>query len=187
MKLLGFLTLSFFFFLLTLSGFAQSPMITTYAGSSLPVNGSQALTQAIGIPLALSADGAGGFYIGSNQNRVYHVAADGTLTITAGTGTIGSGGDNGPASSAQFNYIQGVAVDSAGNVYISDYKNNRIRKVSPAGVISTVAGNGGSGFAGDGGPATSAHLSGPRALAFDQAGDLFIADSDNNVVRMVNT
>lgn len=188
MKLTRFASLSAAFLTVSVSAsLAQSAKITTYAGPSLPVNGSPALTQTIGVPQAVSADGAGGFYIASNQNRVYHVTADGTLTTVAGTGIIGFSGDNGPASSAQFNYIQGVAVDSAGNVFISDSKNNRVRKVTPSGVITTVAGNGASGLSGDGGPATSAHLSGPRGLAVDPAGDLLIADAGNNVVRMVTT
>jgi sugar lactone lactonase YvrE len=186
MKVFGFLTLSFVYLsVASLNGLAQSSMITTYAGSSLPVNGSQALTQVIGVPQAVSADGANGFYIASNQNRIYHVTSDGILTVIAGKGSVGSSGDNGPAVSAQVNYVQGIAADSAGNVFISDSKNVRVRKISPAGVISTVAGNGGWGSGGDGGPAVSAHLAGPRGLAVDQSGDLFIADGSNNEIRMV--
>jgi len=186
MKLSGSVSLSVVFFALTVStALAQSSIITTYSGPALPVNGSSALTQTIGVPQAVTADGSGGFYIASNQNRVYHVTAEGTLTAVAGTGIIGSSGDNGPASSAQFNYLQGIVADSAGNVFISDSKNNRVRKVGPTGVITTVAGNGSAGWSGDGGPAVSAHFSGPRGLAVDRAGDLFIADAGNNVVRMV--
>src|SRR5947209_7976850 len=123
MKLSAFLCLSFLFFGSSgLVGLAQSPMILTYAGSALPANGSQALTQAIGIPLAVSADGAGGFYVASNQSRIYHVTPDGVLTVTAGTGSVGFTGDNGPAPAAQLNYVQGVALDSGGNVVIADSK-----------------------------------------------------------------
>jgi trimeric autotransporter adhesin len=186
MKLSGFLALCLCVFsAVTLTGLAQSPMITTYAGPSFPVNGSQAVTQTIGVPQAVSADGAGGFYIGSNQNRIYHVASDGTLTIVAGNGTLGFSGDNGPALSAQFNYIQGVAADSAGNVFVTDSKNNRVRKVTPGGVVTTVAGTGGWGSRGDGGPAVSAQLNDARGLAVDQSGNLFIADAGNNEIRMV--
>jgi sugar lactone lactonase YvrE len=186
MKLFGFRILSFLFFALSsLTGLAQSSMITTHAGPSLPINGSRALTQTIGVPQAVSADGAGGFYISSNHNRIYRVTSDGTLTVIAGTGLVGFSGDNGPATSARFNYIQGIAADSAGNVFIADQKNVRIRKITPAGVITTVAGSGGWGLGGDGGPAVSAHLANPRGLAVDQAGNLFIADSDNHEVRMV--
>jgi len=188
MKRVCFLSVLFLFLGFWSSiGLGQSPMITTYAGPSFPVNGSQALTQTIGVPQAVSADGAGGFYIGSNHNRIYHVTSDGTVTVVAGTGTLGFGGDNGPALSAQMNYIQGVAADGVGNVYFSDSKNNRIRKITPSGVISTVAGSGSWGSKGDGGPAVSAGLSGPRGIAVDQAGDLFIADTGNNEIRMVNS
>ena len=186
MKLLGCLVLALFFFVLSsLTGLAQSSMIRTYAGSSLPVNGSPAPTQTIGVPQAVSADGAGGFYLASNQNRIYHVTSDGTLTVIAGKGSVGFSGDNGPALSAQFNYLQGIAVDSGGNVFVADSKHNRIRQVTPAGIITTVVGNGGWGPSGDGGPAVSAHLSGPRGLTVDQAGNLFIADTGNNEIRMV--
>src|SRR5579871_3569852 len=138
---------------------AQTSVIATYAGPALPTSGSRALNETIGVPQAVAADGSGGFYIASNQNRVYHVSAEGILTVLAGTGAVGFGGDNGAATSAQFNYIQGVAADRSGNVYISDSKNSRIRKVTPAGVITTVAGTGAFGLAGDGGPAVSARLS----------------------------
>lgn len=164
---------------------AQTSVITTYAGPALPTSGSRALNETIGVPQAVAADGAGGFYIASNQNRVYHVSAGGILTILAGTGTVGFSGDNGAAPSAQFNYIQGVAADRAGNVYISDSKNSRIRKISPAGVITTFAGTGAFGPGGDGGPAVSARLSAPRGLAVDRTGNLFIADAGNNAIRMV--
>jgi sugar lactone lactonase YvrE len=174
-----------FLMLFASSGMAQSSVITTYAGPAFPVDGSQALTQTIGVPQAVSADGAGGFYIGSNQNKVYRVNSDGKLITLAGNGLVGFGGDNGPATAAQFNYIQGLAADGAGSVFIADSKNNRIRKVTPAGAITTVAGNGGAGLSGDGGPAVSAHFAGPRGLAVDRAGNLFIADAGNNAVRMV--
>jgi sugar lactone lactonase YvrE len=151
----------------------------------LPANGSQALTQAIGIPLAVSADGAGGFYVASNQSEIYHVTADGVLTVIAGTGFIGFSGDDGPASAAHVNYVQGVVVDGTGNVFIADSKNNRIREISSAGVITTIAGTGSWGAGGDGSPAVSGQLYAPRGLALDQAGNLLIADTANNKVRMV--
>ncbi len=94
----------------------------------------------------------------------------------AGNGTAGFSGDNGPATSAELNVPAGVAVDSAGNLYIADYGNNRIRKVSN-GVITTVAGNGTAGFSGDNGPATSAELNMPGGVAVDSAGNLYIADT----------
>src|SRR6266481_5305511 len=187
MRVLNRLALSLAFLVLwNWTGLAQSSTITTYVGPSLPISGSQATTQTIGIPDGISADGAGGFYVASSsQNRVYRVTSDGTLTVIAGTGRRGFSGDGGHGSSAQLKYPHGVAVDGTGNVFIADTNNNRIRMVTPDGVISTVAGNGGYGFSGDGGSGISARLAAPRGVAVDQAGNLFIADSDNNRIRMV--
>ena len=144
-----------------LSGFAQSGIISTYAGPALPVNGALATTQAIDYPVSVAPDGAGGFYVASqHQNRIYRVAADGALSHVAGSGLVGYGGDGGPATAAKLDSPFGVAVDTAGNLYIADADNHRIRKVTTGGVISTVAGNG-TGSSGDGGPATSAQLNLP--------------------------
>jgi hypothetical protein len=108
-----------------------------------------------------------------------------TINTFAGNGTFGYSGDNGPATSAQLNQPWGVAVDAAGNVYIADTVNNRIRKVAN-GVISTVAGNGTLGYSGDDGPATSAQLSWPAGVAVDSAGNLYVADQNNNRIRKVS-
>ena len=167
---------------------AQSTTIMTYAGPALPVGGSQAVTQTIGVPQGVSADGAGGFYVASSsQDRVYHVASNGTLTVVAGNGLSGFGGDGGPGPSAQLNYVHCIALDSSGNLYIADTNNNRIRKVTAAGIITTVAGTGAWGSRGDGGVATSAQLAAPRGVAVDQAGNIFLADSGNDVIRIVTT
>jgi sugar lactone lactonase YvrE len=103
----------------------------------------------------------------------------------AGNGTPGFSGDNGPATSAQLYGPDGIAVDSAGNLYIADSVNNRIRKVSN-GIITTVAGNGTAGFSGDNGPATSAQLYSPSGLAVDSAGNLYFADGANYRIREVS-
>ena len=94
-----------------------------------------------------------------------------TIATSAGSGGYGFSGDNGPAGSAALYQPGGVAVDSSGTIYIADTNNNRIRKVSN-GVITTIAGNGTNGFSGDGGPATSAMLSGPNGIAVDSAGNI---------------
>jgi sugar lactone lactonase YvrE len=109
-----------------------------------------------------------------------------TLMTVAGTGSLGYSGDGGLATAALLKNPAGVAVDAAGNVYIADPADNVIRKVAArTGIISTVAGTGTAGYAGNGGPATGAELNGPYGVAVDAAGDLYIADSSNNVIREV--
>ncbi|MBN1570974.1 MAG: hypothetical protein JXA73_24260 [Acidobacteria bacterium] len=170
----------------SLSGFARSGIITTYAGPQLPVDGSWATTQDIGKSKSVASDGAGGFYFVSDiQCRVYRVTEDGSLHFVAGDGTKGYSGDGGPATSAQLNVPLGIAVDTTGNLFIADAVNNRIRKVTPDGFISTVAGNGTKGYSGDGGPATLAQLNVPVGIAADAAGNLFVTDSFNARIRKV--
>ena len=104
----------------------------------------------------------------------------------AGTGSRGYSGDGGPAVKAQLDQPQGFAFDSAGNLYISDSANNRVRRVDGKGVITTVAGNGEHGYSGDGGPATNARLSDPYGLVFDARGNLYVAEPDEGVVRRID-
>jgi uncharacterized protein (TIGR03437 family) len=153
------------------------------AGSS--GDGSPATSAELTQPQALTADAAGNIYIVDSVNhRVRVVAPNGVITTIAGNGTPGYSGDGGPAASAQLNAPRGVAVDSSGNLYIADFNNNVVRKVSN-GIITTVAGIGSLGFSGDGGPATSAQMYGPVAVAVDAAGDLYISDLRNYRIRMV--
>jgi len=134
----------------------------------------------------VAADGAGNVYIADSLNhRIRRVSPSGVITTMAGTGVNGYAGDGGPATSAQFSYPARVAVDAVGNLYIADYSNNRVRRVS-AGIITTVAGTGTGGFAGDGGPATAAQLNGPRDLVLDASGNLYIADLGNQRIRRVS-
>lgn len=133
----------------------------------------------------LALDSAGDLFIARVQ-RVRKVTPDGLVTAVAGNGTPGYSGDGGPALNAQLGYVGGIAVDGSGNLFISDVNTNRVRKVSPDGIITTVAGNGTAGFSGDGGSATSAQLNEPLGLATDTGGNLFIADSHNNRVRKVS-
>src|SRR5215469_2004330 len=133
--------------LITANASAQSGIISTYAGPQLPVNGALATTQAIDQPGSVVPDGAGGFYVSSiSQNRVYRVSANGVLTLWAGVGTVGYSGDGGPATAAQLYDPSGVALDAGGNLFIADSGNSSIRKVTPAGIISTVAGTSIAGF-----------------------------------------
>ena len=134
----------------------------------------------------LAVDAGGNLYIADHDNnRVRKVTADGIITTVAGTGAPGFSGDGGPAVNAQLNRPAGVAVDAAGNLYIADAWNYRVRKVAADGAITTVAGNGTQGFSGDGGPATSQALSGPQSLAVDAAGNLYI--TDGNILRKLTT
>ena len=167
------------------STFGQTYTINTFAGGGLPVN-IPGTSAGLGSPNSVAVDGAGNLFFPAQENVVLRLdATTGILTLVAGNGTPGFSGDNGPATSAQLYGPQGVAVDSAGNLYIADTGNNRIRKVTN-GVITTVAGNGQPGFSGDNGPATSAQLSGPTGLAVDSAGNLYIGDTGNSRIREVS-
>jgi trimeric autotransporter adhesin len=173
-------------FVLLTYGLAQG-LITTYVGPQTPVGGEPALNQAIDFPADLVPDGVGGVYVVSpNQNRIYQIAGDGTLTIVAG-GTYGFGGDGGPASNALLASPSGLARDSTGNLYIGDTNNHRIRKITRDGVITTIAGTGTAGFGGDGGHATSAQLLAPTAIALDPNGNVYFADSGNDRIRKIDT
>jgi sugar lactone lactonase YvrE len=135
----------------------------------------------------VAVDAAGNLFIADQGNsRIRAVSASGVITTVAGNGVGGYSGDGGPATSARLNGPSGVAVDAAGNLFIADTYNLRIREVSVSGVITTVAGNGTQGYSGDGGPATSAQLNRPFRVAVDAAGDLFIADTYNQRVREVS-
>ncbi|MEV0963164.1 RICIN domain-containing protein [Streptomyces sp. NPDC049910] len=137
-------------------------------------------------PYAVAVDGAGGLCIADCGNqRVRKITSDGTISTVAGTGSVGFGGDGGPATAARLHTPLSVAVDSTGNLYIADYGNHRIRKITSDGTISTVAGTGAAGFSGDGGPPASAQLNNPFGLAVDCVDTLFIADHANNRVRKV--
>jgi sugar lactone lactonase YvrE len=113
------------------------------------------------------------------------VSGNGTIHTVAGTGAAGFSGDGGRATSARLNAPAGVAVDGAGNLYVADSGNHRIRKVTPGGVITTIAGTSSGGFSGDGGPATAAQLFSPQGVALDGAGNLYVADTGNNRIRRI--
>jgi trimeric autotransporter adhesin len=151
-----------------------------YAG-----DGGPALKSQLSSPQGICLDSSGNLYLADRWNNRIRKIAGGTITTIAGNGQASFGGDGGPATSAQLSFPDGIAVDNAGNVYISDLLNNRVRMVTPTGAISTIAGNGNPGFGGDGGPATSAPLNQPAGLALDSSGNLYIADSNNSVIRKV--
>ena len=138
-------------------------------------------------PNGIALDGRGHLYVSDQfQHRIARVdLADGAITTVAGSGAAGDGGDGGPATAARLELPGGVAVDRDGNLFIADHGNHRIRKVDAAGIITTVAGTGEAGFSGDGGPATTAQLSHPFAIAFDPQGRLVISDFGNARIRRV--
>jgi DNA-binding transcriptional LysR family regulator/sugar lactone lactonase YvrE len=164
-------------------GFAQTYTITTLAGGSVPPTPGAATGTPIGAPTGVAADSSGNVYFAS-LHCVFKVDKDGTLTRVAGNGRPGYSGDGAPATDAQLYNPAAVAVDAGGTLYIADSGNNRIRKVSPDGIISTYAGGGPS--LGDGGPASRAYLISPRGLATDAAGNLYIADTYNSRIRKVS-
>jgi sugar lactone lactonase YvrE len=151
--------------------------LTTVAGAGTSIE----LGTSVG---GLAFDRSGSLYIADTNNFRVLKLSNGTASVVAGNGTYGFSGDTGAAASAQLGDIGGIAVDRAGNLYIDDWGNARIRKVSN-GIIATIVGNGALGFGGDGGPALSALLDGPfGGVAVDSAGDVYIADSYNERIRV---
>ena len=165
-----------------------------YAPALLKVgtNGSSAnLIKGINAITGVALDAAGDLYVADEgANLILMMNPDGLFTTVAGPGPAGIdfySGDGGAATNANLNFPFDVALDAAGNLYISDQENNRIRKVDTNGIITTVAGNGTNAFAGDGGPATNASLFYPRGVALDSIGNLYFADWLNNRIRKVDT
>jgi sugar lactone lactonase YvrE len=168
---------------------SRSGIITTAAGNGVRGysgdNGPATSAQLFN-PRNLAVDTSGNIYIADNNNVIRKVNTSGIITTVAGTGAPGYSGDNGPASSAHLNGPEGMTVDASGNIYIADNFNNRIRKVNTGGIITTVAGNGTSGYSGDKGPASGAQLNGPVGVAIDASGNLYIADGGNDRIRKVS-
>ncbi len=154
-----------------------------YTGDGGPANAAQ-----LANPLAIAVDAQGDYFISDYENHVIRevAAATGKIMTVAGNGTTGFSGDGGLATSAQFSVAHSIAVDGAGNLYIADGPNGRVRVVNSSGIISTFAGDGTPGWSGDGGLAVNASLFYPTGVAVDAVGNVFIADYGNGTVRMVS-
>jgi uncharacterized protein (TIGR03437 family) len=164
---------------------AASGLMTTIAGPGdgrTAGDGGLAIAASVLEPAGVAPDGSGNIWIAEYvAHRIRRIGRDGIISTAAGTGVAGFQGDTG----TQMNSPTGVVADSLGNVYFSDTYNHRVRKLDPLGRLSTVAGKGVRGYAGDGGLATQAQLDTPRFLALDAAGNLYIADQGNHCVRKV--
>lgn len=173
-------------------------LIGAFAGNDTAGNtgdGHPATAARLNAPHAIAADASGNIYIADYAaNVVRKVNTLGIITTIAGTGTAGYTGDGGPATAARLNNPYGIAVDGFGNIYIADATNNVVRKLDASGLISTIAGDGtgagmgmgNGGYSGDGGAATGAKMDFPAGVATDVAGNVYIADAFNNVVRKVD-
>ena len=164
-------------------------IVSTIAGTGLAGysgDGGPAATARINTPECIIADGGNVYFSDYANNCVRKIDAAGTITTVAGNTTPGYAGDGGPATAAQLSHPVGLRRDGGGSLYISDNGNQRIRKVSNTGIISTIAGTGVTGFSGDGGPALMAQLNGPSSLAFDAMGNLYFSDILNQRIRKIN-
>ena len=176
-------------FLLSTFRPANGQTIFTVAGMSsggYSGDGGPATLAALRNQQGIAVDAAGNIFIADYGNSVIRkVDVYGIITTVAGNGMASDGGDGGPATAAELNYPTDVAVDDVGNIYIADSWNSAIRKVNTSGIISTIAGYGTAGFSGDGGAATAAKLNFPAGVAVDRSGNVFIADTRNNRIRMI--
>lgn len=162
--------------------------ISTVAGQATQGDGGKAIDATLADPHRIELDAAGNVYLADPfLRRVRKVSTSGVITTVAGSGIDGSAGDGGPATNASLSCPTGVAADAAGSVYIADKCSHRIRKVSPSGVIHTIAGTGVPGYNGDGGQAAWAWLNDPEDVAVDASGNVYVADSGNGRVRRIST
>jgi uncharacterized protein (TIGR03437 family) len=149
-------------------------------------DGGPAINAQMAFPDGVAVDSGGNVYVADRAAHVIReISSGGTISTFGGTGKNGFSGDGGPAVNAQFNGPTGLALDAAGNLYVADTDNSCIRMISPDGTVVTVAGTNGRTFSGDGGPASAADLNQPQGVAADAAGNLYIADTFNNRIRMV--
>ena len=166
-------------------------IVTTISGTGVAGfggDGGPAVEATLNFPSDLEIDSQGNLYISDrSNNRIRKIDSQGIITTIVGMGLPGYGGDYGSAKEAFLKYPFGIALDDEGNLYIADRGNNRIRKVDASGTITTMAGDGTHSFSGDYGPATQSSLAYPTDVAVDATGKVYIADRNNNRIRMVDT
>jgi sugar lactone lactonase YvrE len=170
---------------------AEKPFgIVTIAGNGaegVSGDGGPALQATFTSPTQVAVDRRGNLYIADYGNsRIRKIDGHGVITTFAGTGAAGFAGDGGLAIQAKINFPHALTVTANGTVYFTDTKNHRVRQITPTGIITTIAGNGQAGFAGDGGPALQASLNQPEGIAVDARGNLFIAEFNNHIVRKIS-
>jgi len=177
--------------ILAAQSLCHSQIITTFAGggdSNIPGDGGPANQGSLNEPRNVAFDALGNLYIADYMNhRIRRVSSTGIISTVAGTGTPDSTGDGGLAINAAIRLPVGIAIDNAGNLYFSENVTHKIRRIDPAGIITTIAGTGTPGFSGDGGPAAKAQLYGASGLATDASGNLYVADTNNQRVRKIDT
>ncbi|QMW00872.1 NHL repeat-containing protein [Spirosoma foliorum] len=166
-------------------------IITTVAGNgyiSFSGDGGLATSASLYNPFGVTTDSSDNLYITDLFNRrIRKVSPDGIITTVAGNGNAGFSGDGGLATATTLNGVYNMIVDAAGNLYMADSFNHRVRKVSSSGIITTIAGNGSAGFSGDNGPAILASLNKPADVAMDRSGNLYIAELDNHRIRKIDS
>lgn len=173
-------------FLFAAAAWGQQYVISTVAGGASLQTPAAALTLAVASPVSVATDSAGNTYY-CDAASVYKLDRNGVANRIAGNSRPGYSGDGGAATSAQLNGPAGIAFDAAGNMFIADADNERIRKVSTAGIITTVAGSSSIRlYSSDGGPAVSAQLCTPENVVVDRSGNLFFADTCTHRIRMVS-
>ncbi len=168
---------------------AKTNIITTIAGTGMAGyngDGISAFSAEIGNPSGIAIDSLNNIYFTDvSNNRIRKIGFNGIISTIGGNGTQGFSGDNGPATSAEIYQPHFIAVDKIGNVYFTDSDNQRVRKISTTGIITTIAGTGSIGYTGDNGPATAAELNFPTGICVDKQQNIYITDENNNCVRKI--
>ncbi len=169
---------------------SSAGIITTIAGNGTTGSsgdGGPGTAAQLSNPCGIAVWGDTVFISDKNNHKIRKVTPSGTITTVAGNGTAGYSGDGGAGTAAKLNNPTGVTVDASSNIYIADYSNNRIRRVNPSGIITTLAGTGTAGYSGDGGAATAAQLNLPTGVTSPGDGSIFIADNGNNRIRHITS